>query len=371
MVNYQSKIRLGYKIYHIFFPSFTDNQPKEKNTMESKMKMYKVLNVLMLTLLFPPTSFGGNESGGGGNAIVCYREKEIVSAELLDIYEGESIFGDTHLNPENYEQALQTSIDRLEKTAFGIKTGYSKGRSLSDLVKHVEQKKRFISRTTELRSINDSFEVFIPKDCFIKQTVNFINEDTILIDQNIWDKLSERDKAGLIIHEAVYWYSRLTSGTYDSRRSRRIVSKSFEQEWNFEEVLKDIPKSYTLCETLNHQDKDVNKVTAFIAYETENYQTVQFLFLDGDPVISKKTILLRSEFVLWDRKDDDNMSYNASAKTTSLYEGSDSIHIHSNPKFNDEMKIIGNTLNMSRGKKNSYPDRDIEDTSLHCRKYYF
>lgn len=331
----------------------------------------KLINGLALTLMgILPVAFAGNESGGGGNAVVCYKGKEIKSAELLDVFEGSNVFGDSHLENESYKKTLDVALKRLDKTAFAMKPGYTNYRSVRDLVKHVEGKKRFISKTAQLKPINDSFEVFLPSDCKIKQAAAFLNEDTILFDQNIWEKLSERDRAGLMLHEAIYWFNRATSSRYDSRRTRRVVSLTLGARWNFEDVNKSVPKSYVLCETFNHLNRPTKPVTAFLIYKERNAHIVQFLFLDGDPVISKKTMQLAGNVPDLTGNSIEQAGYNTINMTKSLFEDKDSITLTMDPKLSPSgEKIPGTTVTMSHSRRTSYPTRNFEKQSFHCRNY--
>jgi len=139
---------------------------------------------------------------------------------------------------------LDIILKRLDVTAYDrlrtlTKLSGMERISLRDMVKRVLVKKRIIKNYIGIKPINDSFETFIPpKNCEIIQAASFRTEDLILLNKDVWDLFSDFDKAGLILHETIYWYDRLLTQKYDSRRARRTVAKAFSYEWEMEDVAK-------------------------------------------------------------------------------------------------------------------------------------
>lgn len=329
------------------------------------MKLKLLLLTCLLSLSFAHARDGSGSSGGGG-AVVCFEESEMKSARLLDFYEGKNIFGDSFIsNHENmtYQELLEIAVKRLEKSAYGLSTGINRSRSIRQIVSHIEKTKRFVSKEVALNPVYDSFEVFVPRNCKILQAAVFIDDSmmmdgTILFDQNIWDKLSEFDKAGLIIHEAVYWVDRMYSYRYDSRRARRVVSNIFTENLQQEDIKDGIPSTYTLCETAKWGLEEGLALTAFVQFIDNNEYVVQFLVLDGDPVLSKKTMSLGSVRV------QEFDSYGLSGShTSSLYEDHDKIDIN----FHKVQGSNAVSVSMASGKKLSYPSRKFPDQKLRCQ----
>jgi hypothetical protein len=79
----------------------------------------------------------------------------------------------------------------------------------------------FLPAGTKLKPIDDSLEAVIPEGCNLEQTVNYVNDQLILVDGEIWQALSETQKAALLIHESTYRYLR-SHGETDSRRARHF-----------------------------------------------------------------------------------------------------------------------------------------------------
>ena len=329
------------------------------------LKSLVITGFLSLSIL-PALAQGesmGSGSSGGGDAIVCFDGSTIKSAALMDLYEGNNIFGDVHtLQGSHYLSILNSALDKIGASAYGLKTGFTERSSIKELAIHVEQKKRFISRSVELAPVNDSYEVFLPKDCKIVQAAIFVDKNTILFDKNIWDKFSELDKAALILHEAVYWYDRMSNFKFDSRRTRRVVSTTF-TDFVPENVRQGISNDFTLCESAKWGNDTGVGVTVFTLDERTG--EINFLFLDGDPVYSKKTMQTYKLPIL-SRDKNDFTSYTSAARSVSLFEQEDFVQIASTAYVNNEGNIIGTNVSLIGSKKTSYPARKLADQSLRC-----
>lgn len=191
-----------------------------------------------------------------------------------------------------------------------------------------------------------------------------------MFNKDIWDLLSEFDKAGLILHEAVYWYDRLLTEEYDSRRSRRIVAKAFSDEWEMEDVAEGLPETITYCETLKSmqsEDESWLGTTAFIIQPHPVYPNVneiRFLILNGDMQLSKKTATFSKKIPFLERKRDDDVDYSTTVMTESLYENSDRIDFSSYPvKPSDFSKPLMSKVYI-KVKKYSYPEKIGENSQL-------
>ncbi len=321
--------------------------------------------VLFLTLV-SLNAFGyGGMGSGGGDAVVCYDGDTITSARLLDLYEGQNVFRDTSLEVSaGYQETLETALQRLDGSAYAIKTGFNGGKNLRGFIAEIEKKRRFIGRGIELAPINDSYELFIPRNCQIKQAAAYVDQGTILFDQNIWDHLSELDRAGLVLHEGVYLVDRISSAKFDSRRARRIVSLALSQVYPFEAVNLSYENKFTLCESTKWGEAHGVGMTAFSVYEDGKDQRVEFLFLDGDPILSRKT------FTFFGRMDGSRENGSTSAgPTTSLYEGNDFIQLHQYPLRSASGEIREWQMKIVGSKKIEYPAHRIADQTLRCTKY--
>jgi hypothetical protein len=238
----------------------------------------------VILALWASVARAGTESSGGGNAVVCLDEdKKIVSAELLDIYEGRALHG---LNPlpasvpyQNYASSLAEKIDAaidIEHVNFAI------GRKCESLLTAF----KFLPSGTGLVPINDSKHIILPKNCSVVQLARYEENDEVFVDQDIWDHLDETNKAALVIHESVYWYLRL-HGEKTSERTRRAVAQLFSGA-DFVPVEEGIPVSALECVAGTNPDRLPE--AAFYLYPNSNHGlTAQFVILDGKMMLAKTT----------------------------------------------------------------------------------
>lgn len=144
--------------------------------------------------------------GNGGDVVVCYDDEthtNQISIELLDYYEARKLGEKIELgNAGNYLDRINFALDRLNqidpKVADEFRT----------LVANVISQIQFI-RGQELNDVSDSDEDFRGKFCEILQIAVYrplarYGRKKYLVDEDLWDQLSENDKAGLILHEVIY-----------------------------------------------------------------------------------------------------------------------------------------------------------------------
>ncbi len=146
-------------------------------------------------------AYAGHEVGNGGNGVVCG-----ASVELLDVYEARVLRG-LEFAAVNGQDPFTIALSRtavLEKID---------PRSAKIYAKFIEKLRSDISfeKKLTLGPIDDSKHVFVPKDrsCKVRQLAVLRKsvlpgEKVVLIDEGLWAKLSIRDKAGLLLHEAIY-----------------------------------------------------------------------------------------------------------------------------------------------------------------------
>lgn len=236
---------------------------------------------VLLALLFLSTISNaklGGVDGGGGKSIVCRNAAgEITSAEVLDLYEGRIMFG---LNIEETSEPMDFQIlralSRIPKTT----------RKQVELhTYNVQKHMRLTPPGTELLPIDDSFEVIAPKDCIVEQAANYYNNKLILINIDIWEKLSETGKAALILHEAIYATNRIAGAT-NSRQSRHAVAHIFDPATQWTDVNDGLPHNRLTCVSMNGG-------SVMYAYQNKDNQwTLQFQILGKSFVMSKKTLTI-------------------------------------------------------------------------------
>jgi hypothetical protein len=243
--------------------------------------------MLLGVFLYSLASFAGNERGNGGNGVVCRNsDGTIKSAELLDLYEGRALFG------LKYSE-LQGSIEEKYKTI--IEDIYGRAVSPTEylIFNHIKESFVMLPEGVELEPISDSRQIIIPRGCKIEQVANFYNLRSIYIVSDIYNKFSDLDKLGLLLHEALYYLDR-QDGVKDSRHSRRAVAHLLSTDFKAEAVLDGVDQQTDLfCYTTIQQGPDGGTIapapTSFWAIKngTDSWR-FQFVKLNGHRIFSKK-----------------------------------------------------------------------------------
>ena len=139
-----------------------------------------LLTMMAMTLSLTAFASRGID-GGGGNAVVCRDDqKKIVSARLLDLYEGEILYG------LKYEK-LSTSIDTGLRDGVNGVYGAKIGQGNLFLFKSIKNSFRLLPSGVALKPINDSGHIFIPGGCKVEQVANFYNMANIYIVSDIYN----------------------------------------------------------------------------------------------------------------------------------------------------------------------------------------
>ena len=163
----------------------------------------------------------GGMEGGGGKTVVCRNANGTIrTAEVLDLYEGRNVYALSYRESSLPWQDQAIEIFR----AAGVSTSQRAPRSgIYDWFENAIGQLTFLPDGTSLKPIDDSLEAIIPQGCALEQTVNYQNDHLILVNGEIWNALSETQKAAMLIHEAVYRVLR-TAGETDSRRARHFTA---------------------------------------------------------------------------------------------------------------------------------------------------
>ena len=154
----------------------------------------------MIFLLFFTNlkSFSGNEVGNGGDVIICKN-----SVLLLDYFEAELLKYSlpSYENQKTYLSIANEILETFSKTDKKLSDQYKK--RLAEIISETD----FLP-SVRLTEIHDSKHEFLPKNCQLKQIAirrkDPLNGKTLLINQDLWQRLSETHKAGLILHEIIY-----------------------------------------------------------------------------------------------------------------------------------------------------------------------
>lgn len=170
---------------------------------------------LLILMLFANSVFAGNgnEVGNGGDAVICRGKVPV----LLDYYERKNF----HHRPikGKWKKQVSMRITSIKKWSPRLSSQFL------NVLKKIDKRLLFKSNT-KFRDIKDSFEVDLRKDCKIEQVAIRQSSpqgiDEIHINKDLWDKMEEGDRAGLILHEIVYEHF-IALGEKNSIKARDFV----------------------------------------------------------------------------------------------------------------------------------------------------
>ena len=185
------------------------------------MKSFLAMTVLFLISNFAMAS--GTTIGNGGSGIVCFDDnKKIISAQILDLWEGEALF---NLKPvddsRDFLKIAEQKIATLKKVnVFGD--------SLSSPTKLFNSFK-FLPSGVPLQTTGDIDSILaVPQSCQFSQVINYSSDGTIYVNSDIWNLLDNKNRAAFIVHETIYEFLRKSSRSEtNSRRARKAVAYLF------------------------------------------------------------------------------------------------------------------------------------------------
>lgn len=176
----------------------------------------------------------GPSISGGGDAVVCYDQKgNIKSAELFDLYEGQTLYRYNYDEERNSSRSLDEWIkvfsSRLDKIAFA-----NEFKAQLEVI-YLNKDLNFINNGI-IREVDDeALVVGPPAGCKLVQLARYLSSSRVLIQKEIWKHLSAFDQASLFLHETFYITDRLFNGTPDSRYARYLTA-TFAEEANSSQI---------------------------------------------------------------------------------------------------------------------------------------
>lgn len=254
--------------------------------------MKKLIMFIILTLSTTIVYGRGGVDGGGGNGVVCRDQSgNITSVRMLDLYEGEIMYGLQFSNRFNsIESALKEIANKMHKPnlEYSFLAAY--------------QNFKMLPTGVRLEPIDDSGHIFIPANCKIEQVANYYNANAIYIVSDFYNKMSLTDQVALVVHEAIYAADRLNN-VENSRFARRVTARAISDNFQFDDPFEGTPtKKGILCVTPTKTsmignrvgryvlNSNLKKPTSFWAIPIEdnlyNWR-FQFLALNGHTVYSK------------------------------------------------------------------------------------
>ncbi|MBC7753605.1 MAG: hypothetical protein H7Z71_05155 [Moraxellaceae bacterium] len=189
---------------------------------ETMKNAYRTL--FIITLFKSLIVIAGGESSGGGGAAVCRdNNKKIISAQLLDLYEGtvrfnyniprssspvkDQILGIlSKIDDPMFKQLIkQTTVQVLESSVF-LPSGVG------------------MAPTTDLGA---EYAVVVPEGCAIEPIGFYEFDGSLKLSRSVYQALSETDRAAFFIHESIYKIARDLAFKRESSASRKTVAALF------------------------------------------------------------------------------------------------------------------------------------------------
>jgi len=267
-----------------------DNLPKESEAKMSNTWVFICIIGLSMQ------SWGGPSTSGGGKSIVCRDgNNRIKSVELLDLYEGRVQYQLNYQEaPESWQDQIKQQLHRTKLDEYY--NSLEIGIPLPDRVADIIAAMTVIPPGTKLNPINDSLEVIAPVGCGIEQTANYQTDLSVLIDGEIWNAMSNMQKAALIMHEAIYRGLR-SHGEADSRRARHFNAYIFSGGDVNDGISLPTDTKIVDCRPVGEMAYYSNWFVLFLTDDPKAHVQnlgVQFLSLGGHAVLTKKTLLISS-----------------------------------------------------------------------------
>ncbi len=273
-------------------------EAKRINMISSLTKYFKKLTTPLIVVILTKSchlmadpSGGGGLDGGGGRSVVCRNKKgKIKSAELFDFYEGRV----QHkvkpvISKDSFESQVETMIQRIGK---GREPQFTENlRLYANFIIGLIKSNQMLPDGTGLIPVEDSkHEILPPKNCEYEQLANYTSQNQVLINREIWKKLNNTNKAGLVVHEALYKVFRFYGAT-NSKRVRKVVAFTFSGIETYPPVFQTFSEKPLKCHTLLNENGSPFPGTSFYAYNTPDGDLhFQFDYIDGGLMLSKTII---------------------------------------------------------------------------------
>jgi hypothetical protein len=221
----------------------------------------------------------GTSDGGGGRGVVCKNsDNSIASVELLDFFEGRNLEGYTI-------PSRSGDFNSIIQKEFVNKTNYRGNLKFlnKEWLPKVKNGLKILPPGFRLEKVEDSGEIFnLPSNCSIEQLANFQGISRIFIVGDYWNKMSETSKAGLVVHEYLWFFERIT-GVETSSRIRRTVARYFASNFNFEKFnFSNLKVGDIACESLSAAQSNSKRMgSVFFIQKRNDEHTVTFSRLNG------------------------------------------------------------------------------------------
>lgn len=258
------------------------------------MKYLKFFLMAGLVIMVQVAFASGGETGGGGKGVVCRNTNgSVQSIELLDLWEARVLYNRNVVSSSTplaiqVRAALSSLANAVDFTPYGpgdTGVGAALNNQADLFLKNSPKVLRL--RGVTLTPTPDSYEAAYPNTCKIEQIVNYkgsADRPNILVNQDLWDKLTPTGQAALIVHESFYSVLRNFFGETDSIRTRRLVGYVFSGNL-FQPLSSVLPSEYIVCESQQFQDQDFRLSRFYFYTRKDGALTGTASFAFGSPAV--------------------------------------------------------------------------------------
>ncbi|MGE3260723.1 MAG: hypothetical protein AB7K68_02980 [Bacteriovoracia bacterium] len=192
-----------------------------------KTNLRRNMALLLVLALFGAQSANaeGTAGSGGGGAFVCRDgQREIQSAELVDLWEANHVYGEQVVySQDSYLEQITKAMGRLHMVHGAFAEQVQKNLEI------VLQNMISLQSGVSLTPPRDALPAFQKPGCPLEGMMQFDDRtNKLYVDATVYSRLSTpTDKAAAMMHEAIYKTLRDLPGQTDSIATRKLVGKLF------------------------------------------------------------------------------------------------------------------------------------------------
>lgn len=299
--------------------------------------MFKYIFIGFLVSL---NAFADFYAGSGSAAVVCSKNNQIQSVELLDLYEARTRGLEIQKNiSTRFDEEAQKIIDKLKGSEIDtLKLNFLKG------------KFKPILQGSKLELLKDNYPVILPRGCEMQQLTFVANERTIWIDSVLYNLLDNAGKLALVFHEYMYRDETKYFPT-DSRYVRTIIGYAFSTSDPFENPVS-LWKMVTGFACMDEDEK-----FTFMAKKVplaKNKYKFTFLFINGHQMWTTTTGVFE---LAYDLKDGPS---GKEVVSTALLESK------INP--NESVTVRSSEKGLVMSWKGTFPEDELKNIRFDCKK---
>jgi len=178
----------------------------------------------LIVFLFSLCAWAGNEKGNGGNFLACVSEGK-TSYTLVDFYENKEV--DLNTKISSWQSAVKEKLTQIQNISP------LRGASYFKILEAIVENAQYVEGGY-FSSSDDLGPVVIPQGCSLVQAATQfsdrnISEHQFYINSDVWNQISEFQKAGLVLHEIIL-NEAVASGHKTSKRARKLNGKIWSNE---------------------------------------------------------------------------------------------------------------------------------------------